>query len=87
METGWSSGLERGTAGYIKLRKESLVCLFTCNKADRVILWTFRTDSHAHSHLMHSILMHFIKLKFKKKLTCLGVNHFVFKNSSLRVLR
>lgn len=32
-DTGRSSGLVRGTAGYMRLRKESLVCLFTCHTA------------------------------------------------------
>lgn len=32
LDTGGSSGLARGTAGYMRLRKESLVCLFTCLK-------------------------------------------------------
>lgn len=31
-DTGGSSGLVRGTAGYMRLRKVSLVCLFTCLK-------------------------------------------------------
>lgn len=31
-DTDGSSGLVRGAAGYMRLRKESLVCLFTCHK-------------------------------------------------------
>lgn len=30
--TGGSSGLLRGTAGYMRLRKLPLVCLFTCHR-------------------------------------------------------
>lgn len=32
LDTGGSSGLVRGTAGYMRLRNESFVCLFTCLK-------------------------------------------------------
>lgn len=31
-DIGGSSVLVRGSAGYIRLRKESLVCLFTCHR-------------------------------------------------------
>lgn len=31
-DTGGSLGLVMGKAGYIRLRKESLVCLFTCHR-------------------------------------------------------
>lgn len=37
-ETGGSSGLVRGTAGYMRLRKESLVCLFTCHTTTKLCL-------------------------------------------------
>lgn len=36
-ETGGSSGLVRGTAGYMRLRKESLVCLFTWQEEQKVM--------------------------------------------------
>lgn len=32
LDTGGSSGLVRGTAGYMRPRNESLVCLFTYQK-------------------------------------------------------
>lgn len=39
-DTGGSSGLVRGTAGYMRLRKESLVCLFTCHRTAKLDLIT-----------------------------------------------
>lgn len=36
-DTGGSSGLARGTAGYMRLRKESLVCRFTWQEEHKVM--------------------------------------------------
>lgn len=33
-DMGASSGLARGAAGYMRLRKESLVCFFTCHGSE-----------------------------------------------------
>lgn len=42
-DTGGSSGLVRGTAGYMRLRKESLVCLFTCHRRTQLCSHTGTT--------------------------------------------
>lgn len=67
-DTGGSSGLVRGTAGYMRLRKESLVCLFTCHRSTKLSL---STAQNLTSVVTHFKSIELTELHLEEKPTCL----------------